>query len=242
MVAGTSNSFVAGAFLALATATIAQQTTLSIPFFGYDNMPIDASIVAVQNHVTTMALKCAPGTDSSDCGLAFYQTLIIGPSTYNMNLNEGTEFTMTQDCTIHSAQSTAVCAESAGGSGANFPGSSTTTYNGTDYTVIPVTATAGVTALGSNSAPATTATTTASSSSETSSGTTGAVTSSAPTVGQSATSHGASSTSSTSSATGSRTSSASASPSTGAAAPTGFSGGSVGVVGALVVAVGAALL
>jgi hypothetical protein len=54
------------------------------------------------------------------------------------------EFTMTLDCSIGTA--TAVCKESASGSEANFPGSSTEIYSG--ITHLPVIITAGANKLG----------------------------------------------------------------------------------------------
>ncbi|KAJ4318877.1 hypothetical protein N0V94_004207 [Neodidymelliopsis sp. IMI 364377] len=52
-----------------------------------------------------------------------------------------TDFTATQDCMP--APSSIVCKESAGGSEANFPGSSTTTYEGTETGKLTLTVTAG---------------------------------------------------------------------------------------------------
>lgn len=67
-----------------------------------------------------------------------------------------TDFTATQDCDL--ASSTAVCRETAGGSEANFPGSSTTTYEGTEIGSVTITVTAGADKLAqsgsASSAPA----------------------------------------------------------------------------------------
>lgn len=71
--------------------------------------------------------------------------------------------TMTQDCV-----STTICAESAGGSGANFPGASTTTYESGDIETMPVTITAGLDKLSAGAAATTTSGAQSTSSSSTS--------------------------------------------------------------------------
>jgi hypothetical protein len=134
---------------ALLGVASAQTSTLSIPFYGYDNMPIVASVVAANPSATTLQLACSQGTDASDCGLFPYQTLIYGPSTYHMDMSiDGDAFTMTQDCSR--AASTASCAESASGSEANDPGASTATYAAEDLTTLPVTVTSGAEKLGAS--------------------------------------------------------------------------------------------
>ncbi|USW52938.1 hypothetical protein Slin15195_G062570 [Septoria linicola] len=130
----------------LLSAAMAQTTTLQIPLYGYDSFTIDASIIAVQNSVTTISLACPSSAD--ECGLFPQQTLTYGPSTYRMEMGTGdAEFTGSQIC-----QAT-VCTESAGGSGANDPGSSTTTYD--DVETMPVTVTAGAALLRGGDAGAT---------------------------------------------------------------------------------------
>lgn len=124
--------------LGLATA---QTTTLTIPFLGYDSQSIAASVVSANADATTFQLHCVES--ASACGLFPQQTLVTGPSTYNMDMSDpNTDFTATQDCVI--AASSAVCKETAGGSEANFPGSSTETYEASDIGSLPVTVTAGV--------------------------------------------------------------------------------------------------
>lgn len=115
------------------------QRTLTVPNVGGDANSIAASVVTANNDATTLALACLP---SDDCGLFPAQTLVVGPSTYNVDMSDpNTDFTATQDCVI--AASSAVCKETAGGSEANFPGSSTETYEGTDVGSLTVTVTAG---------------------------------------------------------------------------------------------------
>lgn len=134
--------------LAFATATLAQQSSiLTLPFYGYDQMPIVASVVGANPTATTFQLACREGTDASDCGLFPAQTLTVGPSTYHMYMVEQGAFTGTQDCSTMGTTS-AVCMESEGGAGANFPGSSTTSYVGTDVEVMKVSVTAGLGKLG----------------------------------------------------------------------------------------------
>lgn len=120
----------------------AQTTTISVPFIGYDAFPIHASVVNVNGDASTFSLGCLP--TSAGCGLFPAQTLIYGPKTYNMYMGDplpGSDFTASQDCKFES--STAVCMESATGSEANFPGSSTETYEAESITTFAITVTAG---------------------------------------------------------------------------------------------------
>ncbi|KXT11745.1 hypothetical protein AC579_5041 [Pseudocercospora musae] len=135
--------------------TLAQTSTLTLPFYGYDQQSIVGSVVSISNQVTTIQLACPENTDGSDCGLFPYQTLTVGPSTYNMFMSApGGAFIGTQECS-----SASVCTESNGGSEANFPGSSVTTYDASDVASLPVTVTAGADQLGSGGAAGTTTTT-----------------------------------------------------------------------------------
>ncbi|EME86252.1 uncharacterized protein MYCFIDRAFT_82178 [Pseudocercospora fijiensis CIRAD86] len=138
------------AISALLGVTLAQTSTLTLPFYSYDQQSIVGSVVAVSNQITTLQLACPDNTDGSDCGLFPSQTLIVGPSTYNMFMSapDGA-FTGTQQC------SATVCTESNGGSEANFPGSSVTTYDASDVASLPVTVTAGADKLGSGGATTT---------------------------------------------------------------------------------------
>jgi hypothetical protein len=132
-----ATSLVLSTLLGLA---LAQQTTLNLPFLGYDGVGFVASVVSAKPDATVFALNCPP--HSGDCGLFPYHTLTYGPSTYKMDMSApGEGFTMTQDCML--ASSSAVCKESASGSEANFPGSSTETYEGTDMGNAAVTVTTG---------------------------------------------------------------------------------------------------
>jgi len=143
-----ATSLVLSTLLGLA---LAQQTTLTLPFFGYDGDSFVASVVSAQSDATVFALACPP--KSADCGLFPNQTLTYGPSTYKMDMSYPGDgaFTMTQDCVL--ASSSAVCMESASGSEANDPGSSTATYEGSDEGNVPVTVTAGGDKLGASANP-----------------------------------------------------------------------------------------
>nr|POE65990.1 hypothetical protein CFP56_57680 [Quercus suber] len=141
-------SITAPLFLLLARPLLSmaqQQPVISdVPFLGYDiNSPIDASIIDVQDSVVTMSLACAAGTDSNDCGLAPVQALIYGQNTYLMALSDGTDFTATQDCMISGSTAPATCTEFATGDAANNPGMSTSTYDASDISFVPVTVTGG---------------------------------------------------------------------------------------------------
>jgi hypothetical protein len=123
----------------LLSLAAAQQTrTITIPTVGGDSNNVAASVVTAANGATTLELHCV----ESPCGLFPKQTLVYGPSTYNVDMSDpNTDFTATMDCDL--ASSTAVCRETAGGSEANFPGSSTTSYEGTDVGSATITITAG---------------------------------------------------------------------------------------------------
>jgi hypothetical protein len=128
----------------LAGLAIAQTTTLTIDFYGYDSTNFVAAVVSAQPSATVLSLGCP---QSSECGLFPYQTLTYGPSTYKMDMSvPGEGFTMTQDCKTTSG--TAVCVESASGSEANFPGSSTETYDVATDGGVTVTVTEGAEKLG----------------------------------------------------------------------------------------------
>lgn len=130
--------------------TLAQTTTIQVPLFGFDGDSFQASVISAQPSATVISLACPPVSSMGmGCGLFPQQILTYGPSTYRMLMedpsNEGA-FTMTQDCSF--SGTLAICQESAGGSEANFPGSSTTTYGGDgddewSITTLAVTVTAG---------------------------------------------------------------------------------------------------
>ncbi|KAF3031328.1 hypothetical protein E8E12_001647 [Didymella heteroderae] len=193
--------------------TAAQTSVVSIPFYILDNQSIEASVISANPSATTMALNCPTGTDANDCGLFPDMTLIYGPSTYHLDMGVGDAgvFTGSEDCTFGA---TVTCAEFATGSEANFPGSSTTTYEGADIMTIPVTVTSGAEKLGAQASATGSASAGASASGSSASSGSAAIASSASVtriVGtNSASASGASHTSGAASA--------SATPSTGAAA------------------------
>jgi hypothetical protein len=120
----------------LLSLAAAQQTrTITIPNVGGDSDSVAASVVTAASGATTLELHCV----ESPCGLFPAHTLVYGPSTYNMDMSDpDTDFTATMDCDL--ASSTAVCRETAGGSEANFPGSSTTSYDDIGSATITITA------------------------------------------------------------------------------------------------------
>ncbi|KAL5422693.1 hypothetical protein PMIN06_008611 [Paraphaeosphaeria minitans] len=143
-------SYVMASLLTISTllsVALAQTKTVTLPFIGYDDTTIYASVISAKPSETVFALACAPSTD---CGLFPQQLLTYGPSTYVMDMSEpgDEDFTATADCSIGMA--TAVCKESASGSEANFPGSSTETYS--NITHLPVIVTAGADKLSASAA------------------------------------------------------------------------------------------
>lgn len=151
------------------------KTIITAPGPGYDStVTLDGSILSANPTATTIVLGCLPS--EPDCGLFPRETIIYGPSTYKMDMSDpSSDFTATADCAFASA--TAVCRESAGGSEANFPGSSTETYTeigtwlinvveggekltagaGAAVSTTPVSASASLTAIKSGSGAATSA-------------------------------------------------------------------------------------
>ncbi|KAF9691529.1 hypothetical protein EKO04_010516 [Ascochyta lentis] len=137
-------------------ATAQQDYTMTVPYVFGDANSIAASVVGANKDATTFALACV----SAECGLFPKNILVVGPSTYNVDMSDpNTDFTATQDCVL--ASTSAVCKETAGGSEANFPGSSTETYEGTEIGKLTLTVTAGTdklvltgSAAGSSSASA----------------------------------------------------------------------------------------
>lgn len=140
-----ASTFILSSFLTLA---LAQTTTLTIPAIGYDQVSFLASVVTANSAATTLSLACPKG---EECGLFPNHTIVYGPSTYNMDMSDPySDFTATQDCVI--APSSAVCKETAGGSEANFPGSSTETYEATDIASMILTVTKGAEKLTASAA------------------------------------------------------------------------------------------
>src|SRR5690242_751408 len=229
-----ASTFALAFFLATAAA---QSTTLSIPFYGFDTQSVDASIISANPSATTMALACPPGTDANDCGLFPEMTLVYGPSTYHldMGVSDANAFTGTADC---ARGATVTCTESAAGSEANFPGSSTTTYDDEDIITLPVTVTAGGDKLGA--APATATATPSASASLSASASASAISGSASSATTASVTRIVG-TNSLSASDASRTQSVSAAPSTGAGLAS-FVVSRDGVVGAVVGVIGGLFL
>ncbi|KAI8941679.1 hypothetical protein NX059_002889 [Plenodomus lindquistii] len=133
----------------LSTFTLAQDaiSTLSVPFIGWypesefgDAIArLEGSVVSANAQATTVELTCA---SKGSCALFPKETIVYGPSTYNIDMSDpSTDFTATIDCALGSPWIT--CKETAGGSEANFPGSSTTSYEASSLTQVPVSITAG---------------------------------------------------------------------------------------------------
>jgi len=141
-----SNTLLSGiVFAGLSVA----QSTISLYIPGADTQPLVGSVIASDATATTYALECAPGTDSDDCGFPGVFTLTEGPSTAVYTLGGDIEadsstivaFSGYFDCSLDA--SSAVCVESFTGTEANFPGMSTETFTGTDFSYMPVVITDG---------------------------------------------------------------------------------------------------
>lgn len=213
-------------FASLLGLAAAQTSVISIPFYILDTQSIEASIVSANPSATTMALNC-PSGNANDCGLFPQMTLVYGPSTYHldMGVSDAQVFTGSADC---NRAATVTCTEFASGSEANFPGSSTTTYEGEDILTLPVTVTSGAEKLGAQAS--------ATGSASESGGSSGSATSgSAPTASTaSVTQIVGTNSASASGASRTQGASASATPSTGVADSIVSKGGLIGAVAGLV--------
>ncbi|PWY74278.1 hypothetical protein BO70DRAFT_103877 [Aspergillus heteromorphus CBS 117.55] len=131
--------------LALALASVglvsAQTSVVSMFIYDADPQPLDASIIGNDATATTYSVNCPPGTDSDDCGMGPGMTVITGPQTTMILDSPDEDFYYTCVCSLDGT-TYAVCAETASGDGANFPGTSTTTLDA-DLELMPVTVTAG---------------------------------------------------------------------------------------------------
>jgi len=104
-------------------------------------MDLIASIITSYQSSTIYAVQCGKDTDAADCGIGAGIVLTQGPRTAGYTMSDGTQdgansvllFTGYFDCSLKGT-STAICTESFGGEEANFPGSSTETLTGTDFT------------------------------------------------------------------------------------------------------------
>ncbi|RHZ67358.1 uncharacterized protein CDV56_109304, partial [Aspergillus thermomutatus] len=115
--------------LAGAGLVSAQNTVTSMLIYGADPQPLVASIVGNDATATTYSINCPPGTDSSDCGMGPGLTLVAGPTTTVLKMDEPEEdFHWTVNCSV-GGTTTAVCTETASGTGANFPGVSASTFS-----------------------------------------------------------------------------------------------------------------
>ncbi|PYH94296.1 hypothetical protein BO71DRAFT_353573 [Aspergillus ellipticus CBS 707.79] len=188
--------------LALATAGLvsAQSTVVSMFILDADPQPLAASIIGNDATATTYSVNCPPGTDSDDCGMGPGMTVINGPQTTMIMDDPDEDFWYTCICSLDGTTH-AVCAETASGDGANFPGTSTTTLD-EDLELMPVTVTAGsVTGVAATTAHATGDVQTASNTGSTASATTGKQTTAAASTDSSAASTASADSSSSSSDT-----------------------------------------
>ncbi|KAL4919266.1 hypothetical protein BDW62DRAFT_47275 [Aspergillus aurantiobrunneus] len=129
----------------------AQSSVTSMFILGAGPQPLDASIVGNDAGATTYSINCPPGTPSDECGMGPGMTVVADGEMTTYIIGMGDEFQFTASCSVR--EPTALCTESAGGFGANFPGVSTTTER---VAFMPVTVTAGeVTGAASETATAT---------------------------------------------------------------------------------------
>ncbi|KAJ5949347.1 hypothetical protein N7454_000931 [Penicillium verhagenii] len=150
---------------------VAAQTSVVSMFIPFaDPQPLAASIVGESAGTTTYSINCPPGTDSDDCGMGPGLWMTAGPTTTRYSLTEPDEdFYDNMDCSV-GGTTTAVCTEVVSGTGANDPGTDTSTYAPTDITLLPVTITAGpVTTTAASTATESTGSTGSSDSANTSS-------------------------------------------------------------------------
>ncbi|KAB2575240.1 hypothetical protein DBV05_g6170 [Lasiodiplodia theobromae] len=160
-----------------AMAESSSTLTTSWMNLGFDNTPV-ASVIAADATAATYLIACSPSTttttasttddddddddlDSSDCGIpGNAMTLIAGPSTmrYQYSASPGAtaaDVTMDEYCDITASTERAVCTAVIGGKDADFPGTQTATFAGTDISWSPLYVTAGQEKLAAAAAAAT---------------------------------------------------------------------------------------
>ncbi|KUI69961.1 hypothetical protein VM1G_04924 [Cytospora mali] len=215
---------------------MAQSTSVTSLFlYGTEGDNIVGSVMSVAPGATTYFVNCAPGTDSSDCGLGLGVTVVEGPSTFGMHATEAGAFTNDVVCKIVSE--TATCVETNAGPEANDPGTSTEIVSDLSEGVLPVTLTAGLDLLsgsGSTSASATASGSAISSTAQPSASVSSGPSATGSTAAASSSSSSSSGHSSTSTATGSSAAASSSSTTSSAAPRMGGNVVAVAVAGALV--------
>jgi hypothetical protein len=128
-------------YVALFPLALAQTTVLTALYTGFETQTMGASLISADSTKTTLSIGC-PG-EISDCGAFPHQTMVFeGSTSYSADASDpNTDFTFTQECVL--GPKSVVCEESAGGSEANFPGRSTTTYDASEMGAIVFTITGG---------------------------------------------------------------------------------------------------
>lgn len=146
---------------ALATSALAADTTeINIFNAGETTVPITAvaaSIINVQNDLTTLAFDCKGGEPTADCGLDDPVTITVGPSTFTQSAvfstktqGIGAKYTLVQDCDITSSTQSAVCSisvrveASSGAVKTATSASAVTTWSSEEIYYEPLTITAGM--------------------------------------------------------------------------------------------------
>ncbi|RGP75920.1 hypothetical protein FLONG3_5500 [Fusarium longipes] len=147
-------------------ATAAAQTT-TVNFFlpGFDDFAIEGSVVAVKGEATTVAINCAEGTDSSDCGIQEARTVVGGPSTMDISYSYsppeeygGGFIDQNTGCKLDPKNDVAYCSVEATNviSGVTESMATSTALSGYKQLIIPITITAGAEKLkGGDAASAT---------------------------------------------------------------------------------------
>jgi hypothetical protein len=74
--------------LAAAGLVSAQNTVTSMLIYGADPQPLVASVIGSDATATTYSINCAPGTDGSDCGMGPGLTVVAGPTTTVLKIDE----------------------------------------------------------------------------------------------------------------------------------------------------------
>jgi hypothetical protein len=141
------------ALLSFLPLSLAQSSVVSLYLLDTDPQTLVASVITVVSSTTQYEVTC-PDT-ATDCGYSPPITVLAAGTIFGAQLTApAEEFTFSQQCTVLTAGG-AVCVESAAGSQANFPGSSTTTYDASELSQFPVTITAGLDKLSAVSATTT---------------------------------------------------------------------------------------
>ncbi|PNY28884.1 Uncharacterized protein TCAP_01194 [Tolypocladium capitatum] len=134
---------------AAAAAAADGTTTVSLLLPQSDAQKLVGSVVRVDATVTTFVIGCPPGTPAESCGVPSSQTVVQGPSTWDMPVSlsapDTGAYTQDSNCKLDPSRDVASCHISV--SNSQMVSEAATVVTGYSSMLIPVTITAGVNKL-----------------------------------------------------------------------------------------------